>query len=287
MALFYFDALKFARNRCEIYNYGMADHTPYVSVIVPITDQNVHLLSFTMDSIASQAFGAFEVIVVDGQTREHSLAIFDAYRHCVARFYTALDRNLSAMLNKGAELAKGKFLHFLQPGEFYISRNSLLILKEFVQQSSEPDLVYTGCIIRHSLSPPQQLFHPIEEETLKGAKVPYSLQAYWFKKEAVRLTGKFNTAYLIQGGFDLICRFHRNPTLRKVFLRRILTDYEYRLRKPKWILRQIFETLVIIFRHFGLSKAVFFWIAQNHFRLISWWSKSIKGAFWKRHELEN
>jgi hypothetical protein len=255
------------------------------SVIVPITDQNVHLLPFTMDSIASQMFHSFEVIIIDGQTKEHSLSIFDAYRSCISRIYTALDRNLSAMQSKGVELAKGKFVHFLQPGEFYISRNSFHFIKEFIEKSDDPDLVYTGCVIRHSMSPPQQLFSQCEKENLKGGKIPYSLQAYWFKKQAIEAVGKFNTAYRIQGGFDLVCRFYLNTALRKVFLRRILTDYEYRLRKPKWVVRQFYEALVIIFRHFGLSKAAIFWMAQNHLRLLHWWSKSVKGAFWKRHEV--
>lgn len=259
---------------------------PYFSIIIPITDRNAHLLPFTMDSIASQRFDAYEVIVIDGQTKEHSLAIFDAYSPRIAHIDTTLDRNLSAMLNKGVDLSKGEYLHFLQPGEFYISQNSFISLKEFVNENRSPDLIYTGFVIRHSLTPPQQIFRQIELEDLKGAKIPYRLEAYWFKKDAILITGKFNPAYQIQGGFDLICRFYCNSTLRKVFMRRILTDYEYRLQKPKWILRQLYEMLLIIFRHFGFSKAVVFWIAQNHLRLIRWWSRSIKGAFWKRHSME-
>ena len=95
------------------------DFAPLFSVIVPITDHNVHLLSFTLDSIAEQSFNSYEVIVIDGQTKEHSLDVFDAYRSHIKRIYTALDRNLSAMLNKGVDLAQGQYLHFLQPGEFY------------------------------------------------------------------------------------------------------------------------------------------------------------------------
>jgi hypothetical protein len=259
---------------------------PYFSIIIPITDCNIHLFPFTMDSIASQRFDSYEVIVIDGQTKEHSLSIFDAYRHHLARVDTALGCNLSEMLNEGIDLSQGKYLHFLQPGEFYISQNSLHFLKEFINENHSPDLIYTGSVIRHSLTPPEQLFRQIELEDLKGAKIPYRLEAYWFQKDAILMTGKFNPAYQIQGGFDLICRFYRYPTLRKVFIRRILTDYEYRLQKPKWILHQLYETLVIIFRHFGFSKAAVFWIAQNHLRFICWWSRSIKEAFWKHHSME-
>src|SRR5579871_4965218 len=257
--------------------------TVHFSIIITITDKNAHLLAFTLDSIALQTFYSYEIIVIDGQTKEHSLAIFDAYRPRIVRIYTALDRNLSAMMNKGVDLSKGKYLHFLQPGEFYISQNSLHFLKEFIDQNPSADLVYTGYVIRHSLTPSQQLFRHIEVEDLKGAKVPHRLEAYWFKKEAILEAGKFNTAYAIQGGFDFICRLYRNPKLTKLFFKRILTDYEYRLQKPKWILRQLYETLLIIFRHFGFSKAAIFWIARNHLRFIRWWSKSIKEAFWKRH----
>lgn len=261
------------------------DFAPLFSVIVPITDHNVHLLSFTLDSIAEQSFNSYEVIVIDGQTKEHSLDVFDAYRSHIKRIYTALDRNLSAMLNKGVDLAQGQYLHFLQPGEFYITRNAYRFLKDFIDENPPCDLIYTGCLIRHSMTLPQQFFKQIEEEDLKGARVPQGLQAYWFKKDAITLNGKFDIRYRIQAGFDLICRLYRSPTLRKLFMRRILTDYEYRLPKPKWILRQLYETLLIIFRQFGFSKAVLFWIAQNHLRLLLWWSKNLKSAFWKRHSI--
>ncbi len=256
--------------------------TPFFSIIVTLTDDNVHLLPFTLDSIAQQALESYEVIVIDGQTKEHSLCVFEAYRAHITRIYTALDRNLSSMLNKGVDLSSGQYLHFLQPGEFYISRNAFRFLKDFIDQNPSPDLVYTGRVVRHSLSLPQQLFVQIGEEDLKGGKVPQGLQSYWFKREAIISVGKFRTRYEIQGGFDLVCRFYRNSMLSKVFMRRILTDYEYRLPKPKWIFRQLFETLLILLRHFGLNKAVLFWIAQNTLRFFRWWLRSIKGAFWKR-----
>lgn len=254
---------------------------PFFSIIVPVSDDNVHLLSFTLQSIAEQAFEPFEVIVIDGQIKEHSLFVFEAYRSSITRIYSALDCNLSAMCNKGVDLSRGKYLHFLQPGEFYISCNALRFLKEFIDKNRKPDLIGTGCVVRHSLTPPQQLLKSIESEDLKKVRAPQGLQAYWFKKEAILKVGKFKTRYRIQGGFDLVCRFYNTADLRRVFMRRILTDYEYRLPKPKWIIRQLFETLQILLRSFGLSPAALFWIAQNTSRFMRWWTKSIKGAFWK------
>jgi glycosyltransferase involved in cell wall biosynthesis len=259
---------------------------PSFSIVVCITDQNAQWLPFTMDSIAGQTSGSYEVIVIDGQAKEHSLSVFDAYLSRIAHIHKADGGNLSVMMNKGIELSQGTYLHFLQPGEFYISRNSLHFLEEFLNTSPAADLIYTGCVVRHSLTPPQQLFQSIDLEGLKEAKIPHRLEAYWFRREAFLGLGGCNASYRIQGGLDLVCRFFLHTGLHRVFMKRILTDYEYQLPKPKWILRQLYETVVIVFHHFGFSKAVFFWIAQNHLRFFRWGSKSIKGAFWKNHSKE-
>jgi len=260
----------------------MLKNKPVFSIIVAVQGNTVHLLPFTLDSIISQSFEPYEIIIIDGQTKEHSLHVFNAYRSHISRIYSALDRNLFAMFNKGISLAQGEYLHFLVPGEFYLSRQAFSFMWEFILTQSSPDLVYTGSIVRHSFSPPQTLFQQISEETLKGAKIPLSLTSYWFRKEALLTLGKFNTRYRYQGGFDLVCRFYNAISLRKAFLRRILTDYEYRLSPPKVILRQLLEILFTIFCYFGFSKAVLWWLAQNHFRFIQWGIKCIKGAFWVR-----
>lgn len=254
---------------------------PFFTVVVVITDRNAHMVSLTMDCIAAQSFHPFEVIVIDGQVQEHSLEIFDAYKTIISRIYHALDLNLYSMMNKGISLAQGPYMHFLMPGEFYISRHAFSFVREFIEQQQQPDLVCCGSIIRHSFSPPQIILQNTTLEELKGSRLSASLQAYWFRKEALISIGKFNTGFEIQGGQDMICRFFLNPSMKVTFMRRILTDYEYRRPSPKKIIQQFWETLLIICRHFGLSKAVIWWAAQNHLRLFRWWIKSIKSAFWK------
>jgi hypothetical protein len=186
------------------------------------------------------------------------------------------------MMNKGTELAKGQYLHFLMPGEFYLSCHAFSFLEEFLAKNRYPDLLYGGCVIRHSLSTPQLVFKQMTEEDLKGGQMPSSLQTYWFRKEALLKIGPFNPHFKIQGGLDLICRFYLSKSTTKVFMRRILTDYEYRKSTSKKIIRQYLETLAIVFLYFGLSRALVWWIAQNHLRLLIWSLKNLKAAFWKK-----
>lgn len=258
---------------------------PFFSVIVPVLDKTLHLLPFTLDSIVSQEFEGFEIVLIDGQSGEHDLDLFNAYQPHISRIYSALDRHPFSMKNKGLMLARGKYLHFLDPGEFYMTCHALSLMRNFIEACDFPDLIYTGSVSRYSLSLPQVSIQQISEERLRGGDLPTSLQSYWFQKEALVALGGFNAAYEIQGGVDVICRFYLSPSYRKAFLKRILTDYEYRRLSPKKVIQQFIETLMIICRHFGLSKALVWWLAQNHLRLLKWWWRSIRGAFWKTNRI--
>ena len=54
------------------------DAKPYFTVIVPVTDKTAYMLPFTLDSIVEQAFDAFEIIIIDGQSKAHTHDVFQA-----------------------------------------------------------------------------------------------------------------------------------------------------------------------------------------------------------------
>jgi len=252
------------------------------SVVILLNDQNAYLLPFTLNSVSEQTFSSHEVIIIDSRKEKVDHEVFKNTLAHLTSIQSFSDVNLYAMMNEGIKAAKGRYLHFLVPGEFYLSCHGLSLVKECLEHHHFPDLVYSGYIIRHSLSPPQTVFKQISSEDLKGGKLPMSLLAFWMKKEALLSVGLFDKKFEMQGGIDLICRFYRRNDLKKIFLKRILTDYEYRRPPPKKVLRQQWETLLILWRHFGISKALFLWVARNHVRLFLWWLKNLKAAFWRR-----
>lgn len=252
------------------------------TIVLIVTDETAHLLPFTLESIFTQDFAAFEVVVIDGQRREHSVDIFYTHTFPPTRIAEAEEHPLFAMMNQGLSMAKGEFVHFLEPGEFYISRHALSFVAEFAEAHAFPDLVYTGCIVHHSLSAPEILMKQMSVEELKEARVPSSLQSYWFRRNAINSLKGFNPFYKVQGGFDLICRFFHHPSLKRAFLKRVLTDCTYLKPKAKKIFYHFWETLLLLFTHFGFCTALFWWLAQSQLRLLVWSVKCIKGAFWKR-----
>ncbi len=261
------------------YSRGMSEH-PLFSIVVAVPEGSAHLLPFTLDSILSQDFARFEIILVDGQTSENTTIA--SYQSKIHQVIFAKSSNVFAMMNQALTLVKGEYVHFLLPGEYYLSRHALTFQAKFIETNPSSDLIACGCMQRHSMSPSQVLMEPLSRLALKGGKISPSLQAYWFRKTAIESVGGFRTFFALQSGFDLICRLYLAPNFEKMFFRRVLTDYEYRFSPLKKIIRNFLETLAIIIIYFGLSPALVAWMARSNLRLLSWGWKNVKGAFWKR-----
>lgn len=249
---------------------------PFFSVIVPIQSSKRYLASLTLDSIASQVFSSFEVLIIKGQVDDKK--IFNSFS--VYECPEAKD-NLSLLMNKGLELARGKYVHFLLPGEFYLSRHAFSFMRDFIEKKEEPDLVYTGFFVHYSLSPSQIVLKQMTKEDLKGGRFCPSLQAYWFRKEALL---PFNPRYEIQGGFEMLCRFYLNPSVKRVWMKRVLTDYQYQKLHINKIFKQFWEVFVVILVHFGISAPFFRWLGRNYLRLWQGCLRQLKAAFWKKDE---
>ncbi|MFI5333760.1 MAG: hypothetical protein ACHQT8_01175 [Chlamydiales bacterium] len=252
---------------------------PSFSIIVIAREGSAHLLPFTLASILEQDCPHFETIVVEEGT------LGGEYPPGVRRVVSER-KSTFAMKNEATSVAQGAYLHFLSPGEFYLSRHSLTFLAQFIEENFYPDLVSSGTIVKHSFSAPEILFESMSPKRLKRGSIVPTLQPFFFRKEVLVGLGGFRTFYREQSGFDLLCRFFRAPSLRKAFFKRVLTDYEYRPTSAKKIIRSFAETLVILFVHFGLSSALFAWLAKNQLRLFAWCWGGIKGAFRKRRPSE-
>lgn len=253
---------------------------PFFSLIIVLTGENAYLLPFTLDSIArEQEKVSFEVIIVDG-TKGTVLSNLPVKN---VRILKAEKRQIPAMLNQALRAAQGEYLHFLFPGEFYATNEALVFMKKKIEEHAFPDLIHTPRRERHQFGQPTVDLTMLTLESLKKGDVPWSLQAYFFRAEALLMLGGFSEAYQTEWGYDLLCRLFLAPSLRKAFVKRVLTDYEYRRAKPDWIWRRSVEMARISFKYFGPTRHLFSWLMQNCLRLFRYLWKIVRGSFWKTY----
>jgi hypothetical protein len=255
--------------------------TPFFTLIITLTERMSYLFPYTLDSLISQLGAApFEVIIVDGtkgKVHLHHLPVVNV------QIVQTKSTNIFAMVNEVLPLAKGQYIHCMTPGEYYTSKKTLAFMMKIIHGYDFPDLLYTTRVVRHQFGQPSIDAQPLLVNDLKKGAIPTSMLPFWFRKETLLMLGGFNEKYVIQGGYDIICRYFLAPTLRKAFVRRILTDYEYRKQPSKWVIDQHLETFWISLGHFGPTRYLLSWLMQNCLRLFLFLWKIVRGSFWKRH----
>lgn len=117
--------------------------TPLVSVLMPVY-KTAPFLREAMDSILSQTFSDFELIVLDDCSPDNAEDILDMYSDPrIVRYRGERNVGLSNVLNVGIELARGKYIARMDSDDLSLPRR-LQVQVDFLEAHPEIDLVSVG-----------------------------------------------------------------------------------------------------------------------------------------------
>lgn len=99
---------------------------PKISIIVPVYNKEVYLAE-CLDSILSQTLRDIEVVVVDDGSTDSSKSVVERYARDDDRVRLVSQENMgvSAARNRGIEEARGEFISFCDPDDFFSSSDAL------------------------------------------------------------------------------------------------------------------------------------------------------------------
>lgn len=117
---------------------------PLISVIVPVYNVE-EFLPCCVDSVLSQSFRDFELILVDDGSPDSCPVICDRYHQTDDRVTVIhqSNRGVSAARNAGIERAAGDYIWFLDSDD-YLSEDALKIAYQFARRK-KADIVAFGC----------------------------------------------------------------------------------------------------------------------------------------------
>lgn len=107
---------------------------PRFSIIIPVYNVEKYIKK-CLDSVFSQTFKDFEVIIVNDGTKDKSMDIVKNYD---AKVINQVNQGLSEARNNGVKQAKGEYILFVDSDD-YINKNLLLELNKSL--SNSPDLI--------------------------------------------------------------------------------------------------------------------------------------------------
>ncbi|MFD2515165.1 glycosyltransferase family 2 protein [Pontibacter locisalis] len=116
-----------------------------LTVLMPVFNAEKHLKE-AMDSILSQTFEAFEFLIIDDGSTDHSAAIVQSYKDPRIRFYqNKVNLGLTPTLNKGIKLATTELIARMDADDISYP-NRLFKQVEYLQ--ANPDCAFVSSLAR-------------------------------------------------------------------------------------------------------------------------------------------
>ncbi|MGB6187041.1 MAG: glycosyltransferase family A protein, partial [Aeromonas molluscorum] len=115
---------------------------PIFSVVIPLYNKQ-DFISKCIESVLTQSFPSFEVIVIDDGSLDNSEKIVKEIKDDRVRYFHQKNSGVSAARNKGIEEASGEYIAFLDADDWY-EDDFLTVVYKSIQEHPDADAFTTG-----------------------------------------------------------------------------------------------------------------------------------------------
>lgn len=116
-------------------------NTPFYSVIIPVYNVEKYIQR-CLDSVLSQSFLDFEVIIVDDESPDNSIAIINNnFNDKRIKILSKKNGGLSDARNFGLEHAKGKYVWFIDSDDYITEIDALQKIYKSILANEKPEIV--------------------------------------------------------------------------------------------------------------------------------------------------
>lgn len=176
---------------------------PRISVVT-IGRNDRDALATTIASVIGQTYPAIEYIVVDGASTDGSVDLIRQHASAIAHWISEPDRGIYDAINKGARLATGEWVIFMNAGDAFAEAGTVA---QVFEPSIDNDIsfIYGDKIVRYPDYEVLRASGPIE---LLWQGSQFSHQAV-FIRNAYQRAHPYNTTNRISADFELFYGAHR------------------------------------------------------------------------------
>ncbi len=198
--------------------------------IITVSYNSSKTIKDTFDSILSQTYNDIEYIVIDGDSKDSTVKIIEAYekrfleRRIEFKWISEEDNGLYDAMNKGIKIATGEIIGILNSDDFYCDK---FVIEEVIKalEKNQTDSLYANLyyveennvnkIIRNWKSKKYE-----DGFFEKGCQIAHP--TFFVKREVYENYGLFNLDFRIAADYEIILRFIRKNKISTQFLDKYL-----------------------------------------------------------------
>ena len=175
-----------------------------------------------IESVLGQDYPDIEYIVVDGASKDGSMAIINEYRDRIAKVVSEPDHGMYEAINKGIRMSTGDIIGLVHSDDFLYDKHTVsAIVEEF--EKTKADFVYGDGIFVN----PEDT-NKIVRNWRSGAYHRWKVRCGWLplhptcyiRRDVMMREGLYDESYKIAADSDLLVRYLYKANLKVAYLRR-------------------------------------------------------------------
>lgn len=241
------------------------DRQPVLSVVTVVRNGEQHI-GRCIESVIAQGIQGLEYIIVDGQSTDCTLEVIERYRGSVTVLVSEPDEGLYDAMNKGLQLARGRFIHFLNSDDRYFDDG---VLARILPELKDGEVVFGQMKYMEMDGSSRLIGQQFSwQQELRASRVPQ--MAVFAPKSCYQEVGEFDRSLRIAADYDMVLRlaikfpmryipvpvavmyaggisylssklaFQESMQVARRYGRSLLSSYwDYYLKRTKWRLSRI------------------------------------------------
>ena len=181
--------------------------------IITVCLNSENTIERTFKSVLSQTYSEFEYIVVDGKSQDNTIKRIEEYylkfkdKNISFKWVSEKDKGLYDAMNKGAKMALGEYLIYMNADDEFADRNCLETAVRYMD--SKIDVLYGNANIIDGMKKEKRKSKEIN--SIKKHLIPQSA----FIRTVIQKKYLFNLDYKISADFDSFLRMYLDGCIFK------------------------------------------------------------------------
>ena len=178
--------------------------------IITVCYNSASTIRDTLESVLSQTYQDIEYIVIDGASKDSTLAIISEYEGRISTVLSEPDKGIYDAMNKGIKLATGDYVGILNSDDVFSSTSTIEDLVKFLEANPACDASYANLVFvqRDNTDVVTRKYSSSGFSTWKirfGFMIPHP--TFYARRSLFEQFGYYKLGYRVSADFELMTRF--------------------------------------------------------------------------------
>jgi glycosyltransferase involved in cell wall biosynthesis len=193
--------------------------------IITITYNSAETVEDTIQSVLSQDYPNIEYIIVDGASKDDTMAIVNRYQDKIATIISEPDKGIYDAMNKGICAATGDVIGILNSDDFYADNSVISDIVKAIQKDDADacysDLVYVDRTAKDKVIRSWKSGEYRHGDFMRGWMPPHP--TFFVKRMYYEMHGLYNLQLRSAADYELMLRFIHKHGISLAYLPRVIT----------------------------------------------------------------